>query len=72
MENPLKRFDVVVVRVGYVGPVTGATLSHLGHRVSCVDRDGERISALESGRLPFYEPNLEELVSLGVRPGCAS
>ena len=66
MENPLKRFDVVVVGAGYVGLVTGATLSHLGHRVTCVDRDEERISALESGRLPFYEPNLEELVSLGV------
>src|SRR5215210_1128524 len=66
MENPLKRFDVVVVGVGYVGLVTGATLSHLGHRVTCVDRDEERIRALKSGRLPFYEPDLEELVSLGV------
>src|ERR671913_716737 len=66
MEKPLKRFDVVVVGAGYVGLVTGATLSHLGHRVTCVDRDEERISALESGRLPFYEPNLEELVSQGV------
>ena len=47
MENPLKRFDAVVVRVGYVGLVTGATLSHLGHRVTCVGRDGERISALK-------------------------
>src|SRR5215216_5418971 len=66
MEEPLKRFDVVVVGAGYVGLVTGATLSHLGHRVTCVDRDEERISALESGRLPFYEPNLEELVSQGI------
>src|SRR5215216_2929920 len=66
MENPLKRFDVVVVGIGYVGLVTGATLSHLGHRVTCVDRDEERIRALKSGRLPFYEPNLEELVSQGV------
>ena len=66
MENPLKRFDVVVVGAGYVGLVTGATLSHLGHRVTCVDRDEERIRALKSGRLPFYEPNLEELVSQGV------
>src|SRR5215212_4142545 len=66
MENPLKRFDIVVVGAGYVGLVTGATLSHLGHRVTCVDRDEERIRALKSGRLPFYEPDLEELVSLGV------
>ena len=62
----MKRFDVVVVGAGYVGLVTGATLSHLGHRVMCVDRDEERIRALKSGRLPFYEPNLEELVSQGV------
>ena len=47
MENPLKRFDVVVVGAGYVGLVTGATLSHFGHRVTCVDRDGERIRALK-------------------------
>src|SRR5215203_2499843 len=66
MENALKRFDVVVVGAGYVGLVTGATLSHLGHRVTCVDRDEERIRALKSGWLPFYEPNLEELVSQGV------
>jgi UDPglucose 6-dehydrogenase len=61
-----ERFDIVVVGAGYVGLVTGATLSHLGHRVTCVDRDEERIRALKSGRLPFYEPNLEELVSQGV------
>jgi UDP-glucose 6-dehydrogenase len=46
MENPLKRFDVVV-GAGYVGLVTGATLSHFGYRVTCVDRDGERIRALK-------------------------
>src|SRR5215203_6188228 len=69
MEEPLKRFDVVVVGAGYVGLVTGATLSHLGHRVTCVDRDEERIRALKSGRLPFYEPNLEDLVSQGVSAG---
>src|SRR5215203_4265514 len=66
MENPLKRFDVVVVGAGYVGLVTGATLSYLGHRVTCVDRDEERSRALKSSRLPFYEPNLAELVSQGV------
>jgi UDPglucose 6-dehydrogenase len=37
--------------------------------VTCVDRDEERISALKAGWLPFYEPNLEELVSLGVSAG---
>ena len=56
-------FGVGVVGTGYVGLVTGACLSHLGHQVVCIDRDEERISALKATRMPFYEPGLEELVS---------
>jgi UDPglucose 6-dehydrogenase len=62
----LKGFDAGVIGTGYVGLVTGACLSHLGHRVVCVDKDEERVRQLESGRIPFYEPGLEELVSRGV------
>jgi UDPglucose 6-dehydrogenase len=62
-------FNVGVIGAGYVGLVTGACLSHLGHRVTCVDRDEERLAELESGRMPFYEPGLEELVSRGVDRG---
>ena len=60
-------FNVGVVGSGYVGLVTGACLAHLGHRVTCVDTDEERIRQLRSGRMPVYEPGLEELVSRGVR-----
>jgi UDPglucose 6-dehydrogenase len=60
-------FDVGVVGAGYVELVTGANLAHLVHRVTCVDRDEERMRTLKAGRLPFYEPNLEELVSRGLR-----
>ena len=56
-------FGVGVVGTGYVGLVTGACLSNLGHRVVCIDRDEGRISALKAGRMPIYEPGLEELVS---------
>jgi UDPglucose 6-dehydrogenase len=63
----LVRFNVGVVGCGYLGLVTGACLSQLGHRVTCIDKDEERISALKSGRMPLYEPGLEELVSLGLR-----
>lgn len=47
--------------------MTGACLAHLGHRVTCVDRDEERIRGLRMGRMPFYEPGLEELVGRGTR-----
>jgi hypothetical protein len=53
-------FNIGVVGCRYVGLVTGACLSHLGHRAVCVDKDEERIRALESGRLPFYELGLEQ------------
>ena len=60
-------FNVGVVGAGYVGLVTGACLSHLGHEVVCIDEDEERIKGLEEGRMPFYEPGLEELLSRSVR-----
>ncbi len=60
-------FNVGVVGAGYVGLATGACLSQLGHEVVCIDEDEERIRGLEEGRMPFYEPGLEELLSRGVR-----
>jgi UDPglucose 6-dehydrogenase len=65
----LEGFDVSVIGSGYVGLVTGACLSHLGHRVTCVDKDEGRIRGLKAGRMPFYEPGLEELVEAGTRRG---
>jgi UDPglucose 6-dehydrogenase len=56
-------FRVGVVGAGYVGLVTGACLSHLGHHVTCVDKDEQRIRGLEEGRLSFYEPALAELMA---------
>jgi UDPglucose 6-dehydrogenase len=63
------RFDVGVVGAGYVGLVTAACLSRLGHRVTCIDKDEDRVRELTSARIPFYEPGLEDLVSRGVRSG---
>ncbi|MGQ9582924.1 MAG: UDP-glucose dehydrogenase family protein [Thermoplasmatota archaeon] len=48
--------------MGCVGLVTGATAALDGHRVVCVDIDGERVRALSEGRAPFYEPGLDEAV----------
>jgi len=59
----LEEFNVGVVGAGYVGLVTGACLSHVGHRVMGLDKDEERVAGLAEGRVPFYEPGLEELVA---------
>ena len=61
-----EKFSVGVVGVGYVGLVTGACLSYLGHSVTCVDKNEERVHDLNHGRIPIYEPHLEEMVSRGV------
>ena len=64
-----EEFNVGVVGAGYVGLVTGACLAHVGHRVVCVDRDEGRVAELREGRMPIYEPGLEELVAEGSRLG---
>jgi UDPglucose 6-dehydrogenase len=54
--------QTAVIGLGYVGLVTAACLAEWGHRVVGVDVDTERLKALDSGHLPFYEPRLGDLV----------
>jgi UDPglucose 6-dehydrogenase len=56
-------FDVGVVGTGYVGLATGACLAYVGHRVTCLDNNQERVADLREGRVPFYEPGLHELIA---------
>jgi len=56
---------VAVLGLGYVGSVTAACLAHLGHRVTGVDRDEYKVESIETGRAPFYEPGLPELIQEG-------
>jgi len=60
---------VTVIGTGYVGTVTGACLSYLGHHVTCVDTDATKIGKLQRGEAPIYEPHLEVLLSLAARRG---
>jgi len=60
---------LAVIGSGYVGLVTGACFSNLGHDVVCVDNDPEKIRTLKAGKIFFYEPGLYEMVSETVAAG---
>jgi UDPglucose 6-dehydrogenase len=60
---------VCVIGCGHVGLVTGGCLAAIGHHVFCVDRDAERIRLLGEGRLPVYEPHLDEVILRGRTSG---
>jgi len=53
---------ITVIGTGYVGLTTGTVLAELGHRVACVDKDPRKILTLRDGRVPFYEPGLNDLI----------
>ena len=60
---------IAMVGTGYVGLVSGVCFSDFGHEVVCVDRDPRKIEMLEAGRVPIFEPGLEDLMSRNVAAG---
>jgi len=60
---------VTVIGTGYVGSVTGACLAYLGHRVTCIDTDENKIARLRLGEPTIYEPHLAELLQLAAARG---
>jgi len=61
--------QIAMIGTGYVGLVSGACFSEFGHHVACVDKDMGKIDALKAGRMPIYEPGLEEVVADNVKAG---
>lgn len=60
---------IVVAGTGYVGLVTGACLSEVGHNVTCVDVDEKKVEIMKKGISPIYEPGLDELLERNYKEG---
>jgi UDPglucose 6-dehydrogenase len=60
---------ITVIGTGYVGLVSGACLADFGNSVVCVDTDEAKISALLQGRIPIYEPGLDDIVARNATVG---
>lgn len=58
--------DLSIIGSGYVGLVTGACFADVGHNVICVDNDPRKIEALRAGKVPIYEPGLEDVIHRNV------
>jgi UDPglucose 6-dehydrogenase len=60
---------IAMIGTGYVGLVSAACLSEFGHHVICVDTDSAKVADLDAGRIPIFEPGLDEIVAANVKAG---
>ncbi|MCL7979596.1 MAG: UDP-glucose 6-dehydrogenase, partial [marine benthic group bacterium] len=61
--------NVTVIGSGYVGLVVGACLAETGNGVVCADVDVEKVTSLNAGQIPIYEPGLDRLVARNLSEG---
>lgn len=61
--------NIAIVGTGYVGLVSGTCFAEMGVNVTCVDVNEEKIHSLQEGKVPIYEPGLDEMVTRNVKEG---
>ncbi|WP_225071746.1 UDP-glucose/GDP-mannose dehydrogenase family protein [Desulfuromonas sp. CSMB_57] len=61
--------NLTVIGTGYVGLVTGTCFAEMGNTVICVDNDPDKVAQMLQGRIPIYEPGLEDMVIRNVKEG---
>ncbi len=61
--------NIAMIGAGYVGLVSGACFAEFGASVTCVDVDASKVARLNDGRMPIYEPGLDEIVQRNVEQG---
>ena len=60
---------IAMIGTGYVGLVSGVCFSDFGHEVVCVDKDPRKVEMLEAGKIPIFEPGLDQLLAKNVAAG---
>src|SRR5215468_666365 len=60
---------ITMIGTGYVGLVSGACIADFGHQVTCVDKDSTKISTLNAGKIPIFEPGLGDIVRSNLEEG---
>jgi len=61
--------QITIIGAGYVGLVTGSCFAEFGYKITCVDKDHQKIDLLNRGISPIYEPGLDSLLSQGSKSG---
>src|SRR3954469_5160231 len=60
---------IAMIGTGYVGLISGACFADLGHQVTCVDKDADKVAGLSRGEIPIFEPGLDALVASNIGAG---